>query len=170
MLRDFGLSILPIVVRNTTNYVPIVQKILAVDPSAYKSARKILRMIKLVGSLKSINTKVSADDNSNDTGPVLSIIADAALEAADFDYCLSICDLMMERPSASACRVCLTLINNEGFADLAAKARLTSFCVNYCEDAQIEDMLQKRINLVEEGRRWFTFFVFLIAKPLMARS
>ena len=35
-----------------TNYVPLVQKILHVDPTAYKSARKIIRMIKLAGGLE----------------------------------------------------------------------------------------------------------------------
>lgn len=148
MLHEFGISILPIVLRNMTNYVAIVQKILGIDPaSAYKSARKILRMLKLVGSLDAAGKKQQPLNEA----PILLIIAEYALKANDFDYCLSICDLMMEKPSKEACKVCLRLIHNQEFADSFAKARLTSFCVNYCDDQDIEDMLLLRINLLDEG-------------------
>ena len=154
-LHEFGISILPIVLRNTTNYVPIVQKILGLDPGqAYKSARKILRMIKLVSS------------QNVEEAPILSIIADYALKAEDFDYCLSICDLMMEKPTKEACKVSLKLVHCQNFADLTAKARLMSFCINYCEDDEIEDMLTQRIELLNEGTKSLscTFGHFLLSK------
>ena len=139
-MHEFGVSILPLVLRNMTNYQPIVHKILQVDPSAYKNVRKILRMFKLL----------NGNGHANAEAPLLSIIASYALKAEDFDYCLSICDLMMEKPSQEACKVCLNLINAQNFVDWTAKARLTSFCVNYCEDEAIEEMLMQRINLSQE--------------------
>ena len=75
MLSEFGVSILPIVVRHMTNYEPLVKKILHIDPSAYKSARKILRMIKLVGNLE------RSKRPPLDEAPILSVIADYALKA-----------------------------------------------------------------------------------------
>ncbi len=145
-MHEFGISILPIVLRNTTNFVPIVQKILQLEPSSgYKSARKILRMIKLVSCLEESKRPIQE-------APILSLIAEFALKAQDFDYCLSICDLMMEKPSKEAVAICLKLVNSDEFADLTAKARLTSFCVNYCDDEEIEDMLLCRISLLDEGK------------------
>ena len=32
-------------------------------------------------------------------GPLLKLIADCSIQAADYDYCLSICDIMMVNPS-----------------------------------------------------------------------
>ena len=75
MLSEFGVSILPIVVRHMTNYDPLVKKILHVDPMAYKSARKILRMIKLAGNLEKSRRPPL------DEAPILSVIADYALKA-----------------------------------------------------------------------------------------
>ena len=141
-MHEFGISILPIVLRNTTNFVPIVQKILQLEPS---SGRKILRMIKLVSCLEESKRPIQE-------APILSLIAEFALKAQDFDYCLSICDLMMEKPSKEAVAICLKLVNSDEFADLTAKARLTSFCVNYCDDEEIEDMLLCRISLLDEGK------------------
>ena len=139
MLHEFGISMLPIVLRNTVNYVPIVQKILNLDTSNYKNARKILRMIKLVNP----NSKV-------DEAPILKLIADFAIQAGDYDYSLSICDMMMANPSPQACQVCLTLVNCDDFTDTGAKTKLASFCVNFCEIDDIEDMLIQRINLSDE--------------------
>ena len=89
MLHEFGISMLPIVLRNTMNYVPIVQKILNLDGSNYKNARKILRMIKLVNPEQKI-----------EEAPLLKLIADCAIQNTDYDYCLSICDMMMSNPSS----------------------------------------------------------------------
>ena len=137
MLKDFGVSILPIVLRNTVNFLPIVQKILQIDSTNYKNARKLLRMIRLLRPDLDLNE-----------APILALIADEALKTKDFDYCLSICELMMEQPSNEACKVCLALVDTEDFADLTAKAKLTAFCVNYCEDDLIEDMIFQRLNLI----------------------
>ena len=82
---------------------------------------------------------------------VSRILTYVELKAADFDYCLSICDLMMEKPSREACQVALRLVNREDFVNHAARVRLTSFCVNYCDERDIEDMLMQRINLVDEA-------------------
>ena len=116
---------------------PIVHKILQLDPAAFKNVRKILRMFKLLNV-----------GNVNEA-PLLSIIADYALKAEDFDYGLSICHMMMEKPSKEACKVCLNLVHAQNFADGAAKANLTSFCVNYCDDEDIEEMLMQRVNLTD---------------------
>lgn len=142
MLHEFGVSILPIVLRNTTNYQPIVQKILQLDPSAYKSVRKILKLIRLTASEK---TGLVLDE-----APIFSLVADHALKATDYDYCLSICDMMMANPSKEACKVCLDLVNCEDFVNVIAKTKLASFCVNFCDDDDIEDMLVQRITLTDE--------------------
>ena len=151
MLRDFGVSILPIVLRNTTNFLPIVQKILQIDGKNYKNARKILRMIRLLRPDLEVNE-----------APILTLIADEALKTKDFDYCLSICELMMERPSTEACKVCLHLVNTEDFADLTAKAKLSAFCVNYCDDDLIEDMIFQRLTLIS----YCCDYCYLVLKTL----
>ena len=58
---------------------------------------------------------------------------------------------MMEKPSREGCQVALRLVNSQDFVNHAARVRLTSFCVNYCDEQDIEDMLMQRINLVDEA-------------------
>ena len=159
MLHEFGISMLPIVLRNTVNFVPIVQKILNLDPASnYKNARKILRMIRLV---KNNNHQNNSDINKkseklvksiedNDDAPLLKLIADFAIQASDYDYCLSICDMMMSTPSPEACQVCLSLVHCQDFSDTIAKSKLASFCVNFCDSEDIEEMLVQRIDLSDE--------------------
>ena len=144
MLHEFGLSVLPVVLRKTTNYQPIVAKILAVDESAYKNVRKILKIARC------LYTEKEAD---LDEGPILLTLGEAALKASDFDVCLSICEMMMASPTKpkQACEICMELINCAEFANNTAMAKLAAFCINFCEDDDIEDMLVQRITLTEGG-------------------
>lgn len=146
MLHEFGVSILPIVLRNSDNQQTIVSKILTLDSSAYKNARKILKLVKLIHSVR-----INADDVLNEA-PVLAQIAESALKCQDYDYCLSICDMMMDSSSSEeeTCKVCLQLVHCADFTNVPAKARLASYCVNSCTEQQIEDMLQKRISLSDD--------------------
>ena len=52
---------------------------------------------------KAYNTRVGSLEKEKrpplNEAPILSTVADYALKASNFDYCLSICDLMMEKPS-----------------------------------------------------------------------
>jgi hypothetical protein len=70
---------------------------------------------------------------------ILSIVADFALKASDFDSCLTIADILMtsQAASESACSVCAQLVANEAFKNVDAKARLASFCVTYCPNESI---------------------------------
>ena len=102
---------------------------------AYKNVRKIIKLVKLLGSLQ--------DGAYNEEPAILSIIADYAMKASDFDACLAITDiLMVSKPASSAaCKVCAQLVANENFENVEAKARLSSFCITYCSDELIGNTL-----------------------------
>ena len=67
---------------------------------------------------------------------ILSLVADFALKACDFEACLTICDILMSSHASSpaAVKVCSELVRNESYENIEAKARLSSFCVTYCSN------------------------------------
>ena len=77
--------------------------------------------------------------DKNEEAEILSVVADFALKASDFESSLTIADILMtsQPQSESACKVCAKLVTSEGFKDVEAKARLASFCVTYCSEDMI---------------------------------
>ena len=102
---------------------------------AYKNVRKIIKLVRLLALLHEVD--------HNEEAEILSVVADFALKAADFESCLTIADILMtsQPHSESACKVCAQLVASEGFKDVEAKARLASFCMTYCSDDMIGGFL-----------------------------
>ena len=98
---------------------------------AYKNVRKIIKLVKLLGSLR--------QGEKEEEAVILSLVADFAMKAADFDACLTICDILMtsHKTSPAAVNVCAKLVRNTDFQNVEAKARLSSFCVTYCSNETI---------------------------------
>lgn len=189
MLNEFGVSILPIVLKNGEHQKNVVRKILQVDPQvslldlrfimneehqklilpsyqslvfknfesqlswenqtskcsllfsqAYKNVRKIIKLVKLLSSLQ--------DAANNEETEILSIVADFAMKASDFDACLTIADILMtsQPASSAACKVCAQLVANEKFENAEAKARLSSFYITYCSDGMIGNFFESFLN------------------------
>ena len=174
MLAEFGVSILPIVLRNASSnrssLHQVMEKILDVDPTNYKNVRKILKLVRLLNESRDIHqsteksgsstgSKTNEDLNDNflqkkeNENSVLSIIAQSAMKASDYDACFGICEILMDSVPAGneyAVKACLELTNCSEFMDFqGAKSSMASFCVNYCVDEEIEDMLCQRIDLEE---------------------
>lgn len=172
MLAEFGVSILPIVLRNASSnrnsLHQVIEKILDVDSSNYKNMRKILKLVRLLNDardekqpLENENLQNNDDNNTNDylqkkenENSVLGRIAESAMKANDYEACYEICKLLMESSPAGneyAVKACLALANCKEYLDFnGTKSRMSSFCVNYCSDEEIEDMLSQRIELEED--------------------
>ena len=170
MLAEFGVSILPIVLRNASlnrnSLHQVIEKILDVDSTNYKNMRKILKLVRLLNdarndkedsdkSLPSKQAEFSEDylQKKENENSVLGRIAESAMKAGDYEACYGICELLMESVPAGneyAVKACLALANCDEYMDFqGAKSRMSSFCVNYCSDEEIEDMLSHRIELEE---------------------
>jgi len=90
---------------------------------------------------------------------VLSLVAKFALQAEDYEACLRVCEMLMEEcgrggrseeQRSFAVRSCLDLSKNEAYLDFEARSRLASFCVNFCADHELEEVLAHRIDLTEK--------------------
>ena len=170
MLAEFGVSILPIVLRNASSNQAslhqVVEKILEVDPTNYKNVRKILKLVRLLNDAQNIQLTVEDRvdiklEESNEQflqkkeneNSVLALIAQSSIRAKDYDACLGICEMLMDSVPAGneyAVKTCLELANCSDFMDFnGAKSRMASFCVNYCMEEEIEDMLYQRIDVEE---------------------
>ena len=179
MLAEFGVSILPIVLRNASSnrnsLHQVIEKILEVDSCNYKNMRKILKLVRLLNDardnknvLESREMLKKEDCNSEDylqkkdnENSVLGRIAESAMKAGDYEACYGICELLMDSNPAGneyAVKACLALANCDDYMDFqGAKSRMASFCVNYCSEDDIEDMLSQRIELEET----------LLSKPVL---
>ena len=136
----------------------------------YKNVRKILKLVRLLNESRdnrqsnekiSSHTKSITTENLNDDllqkkeneNSVLSMIAQSAMKASDYDACFGICEILMDSVPAGneyAVKACLELTNCSEYMDFqGAKSRMAAFCVNYCADEEIEDMLCHRIDLEE---------------------
>ena len=156
MLSEFGVSILPVVLRtassNLQHLQQVVHKILEVDASAYKNVRKILKLVRFLNETSS----ESKEQNLRNENSVLSTIADFAMKSQDYDACLSVCEMLMDeciaRKSSEeqrqfAVNSCLELSEKDAFDDAEAKTRLASFCVNFCRAEDLERVVTHRIQL-----------------------
>jgi hypothetical protein len=105
---------------------------------AYKNVRKIIKLVKLLGSLR--------QGDSDEEAVILSLVADFAMKAADFEACLTICDILMTSHSASAaaCKVGTFY----SFAQLTEIARLHFFTF------QLEGPTQCGVTCTHRLRLW----------------
>ena len=90
---------------------------------------------------------------------MLSLVAEFALRAEDYEACLRVCEMLMEEcgkggrseeQRSFAVRSCLDLSKNNAYLDFEARSRLASFCVNFCADHELEEVLAHRIELTEK--------------------
>ena len=170
MLAEFGVSILPIVLRKAAcslvNLHQVIEKILEVDSTSYKNVKKILKLVRHLNDYRdNFNVgAVSQEERNNKTAEylqekenensTLALVAGHALNEKDYEACFGICEMLMESFPAGnrhAVNACLALANCDEFVDFQdAKSIMASFCVNYCPDDEIEDMLCRRIDLKDD--------------------
>ena len=172
MLAEFGVSVLPIVLRNASSnrksLHQVIDKILDVDSTNYKNVRKISKLVRLLNDSRDNNNLL--EDESSSTLPkeneldfkgkkenensVLAMVAHAAMKAEDYEACFGICELLMDSVPAGnehAVKACLELTNCNEFIDFqGAKSRMASYCVNFCSEEDIEEMLCHRIDMEEK--------------------
>ncbi|XP_041364061.1 neuroblastoma-amplified sequence-like isoform X2 [Gigantopelta aegis] len=139
LLDDFGVSVLPLQVRLNKERVSLVREAVSNRPVAYKQMQKLLRLGHLL--------KISGETEAERDGNVLSILAEAAIKAKDYQFATDCCHRLMDTSFGPAWSVCIDLAAEEDFDNISAKVDLFLFAMTYCSPDMIEPILQAKCQL-----------------------
>ncbi|XP_012940751.1 neuroblastoma-amplified sequence [Aplysia californica] len=134
LLEEFGVAILPLQVRLSTNRLELVKKAVSSKPTSYKQTQRLLRLGQLLG----------IEDKDNSEGMIGQLCAEAAVAALDYEFAYQCCERLINLCHSPAWSVCVKLAELEGFRNIDAKAKLLSFALTYCDRDMIPPVLQAR--------------------------
>lgn len=139
LLQEFSINILPLKVRLCENRLEFINQALKAKPKAYKNSQKLLRL--------SYFLRVCGQDKKQREGKVLSLIAEVAFEAKDYQDCFNICQQLMNGGHNEGWSVCQKLGSCLEFKNTEAKCKLLSFAISYCSPDLLIPLLQIRGHL-----------------------
>ncbi|XP_041831827.1 neuroblastoma-amplified sequence isoform X2 [Melanotaenia boesemani] len=132
-LEDFGVRILPLQVRLSSNRLSLIEECIAHCSTAYKQSTTLL-------SLAS-HLRVSGTDEAMRKGQVLILLAEQALQCLDFKASYIHCQDLMAAGYGPAWEVCSLLGQCEGYEDLRARQELLAFSLTHCPPDNIHSLL-----------------------------
>ncbi|XP_048258558.1 NBAS subunit of NRZ tethering complex-like isoform X1 [Haliotis rufescens] len=136
LLDDFGVSVLPLQVRLSTDRLGLVQEAVSKRPAAYKQSQKLLRLGHLL--------RIPGDTRAKRDGKVWKLIGEAAVKARDYEFGEDCCNQLISVGSAEAWTLCVDLAEQEDFSNIKAKVNLLSFAMTFCTADMIEPILQAK--------------------------
>ncbi|XP_059489880.1 NBAS subunit of NRZ tethering complex-like [Neocloeon triangulifer] len=135
ILKDFGVSILPIQVRLTSNKLKLLRDCLRAKATSYRSSQRLLQLASFL--------RICKDDSRAREASVLNLIAEAALNACDYTCCADICQKMMDRCHTSGWEIARKLAECADFHDIAVKRRLLAFALMNCEPVAMQELINQ---------------------------
>ncbi|KAH8040612.1 hypothetical protein HPB51_011927 [Rhipicephalus microplus] len=82
------------------------------------------------------------EDTARREGAVLSLLANVALEDADYKHCYEVCQKLMAGYHSEGWKICQSLGECTEFNDLAARQKLLAFSLCYCPDTAVDKLLK----------------------------
>ncbi|XP_067139001.1 NBAS subunit of NRZ tethering complex-like [Centruroides vittatus] len=139
LLQEFSINILPLKVRLCENRLEFIKQALKAKPKAYKNSQKLLRL--------SYFLRVCGQDKQQREGKVLSLIAEVAFEAKDYQDCYNICQQLMTGGHEEGWSICQKMGSCNEFKNIEAKCKLLSFAISHCSPDLLVSLLQIRGHL-----------------------
>ncbi|KAG0424434.1 hypothetical protein HPB47_028371 [Ixodes persulcatus] len=133
LLSHFRVATLPVQVRRCDK-MELIREALRQTPNAYKQSSKLLRLSEFL--------RLYGDDAKRREGAVLSLLADAAFQDADYAHCYEICGKLMAGTHSEGWKICQSLGQCSDFANLSARQKLLAFSLCYCPEPTVEGLLK----------------------------
>lgn len=133
LLSQFKVAALPVQARHCDK-MELVREALKQTPNAYKQSSKVLKLAELL--------HLYGEDTARREGAVLSLLANVALEDADYKHCYEVCQKLMAGYHSEGWKICQNLGECTEFADLAARQKLLAFSLCYCPDTAVDNLLK----------------------------
>ncbi|XP_068083289.1 NBAS subunit of NRZ tethering complex [Anabrus simplex] len=142
MLNDFGLTMLPLHVRQCSDRMRLVEACIRKKSTAYRNSQRLLQLAQKL--------RVSGKDVRQREGKVLAIIAETALEEKDYDYCADICQRLVTQRHVTGWEVVQQLGQCQEFPNLKLRHSLLAFALVHCSTDMIEVLINTRCMLEAE--------------------
>ncbi|KAF8777200.1 Neuroblastoma-amplified sequence like protein [Argiope bruennichi] len=139
LLKEFGVTILPLQVRLCENRMSIVKEALQKKERNYKKSHKIMKLANLLRA-----GNISTHERE---GKVLTLIGEHAFEAKDYNECLAACQTLMDKGHEEGWLICYTLGGCNEFENIPARYTLMAFSLAYCSEDLIETILKSKSEL-----------------------
>ncbi|XP_076354433.1 NBAS subunit of NRZ tethering complex-like isoform X3 [Tachypleus tridentatus] len=139
LLDEFSVNILPLQVRQCQNRLELVQKALLSKPGAYKQPQKVLKLAHLL--------RVCGNNKKECEGKTLSLLAESAFQAADYEACYGACHRLLNGCFREGWKVCQLLGQCQEFKNLSARIVLLTFAISYCASDLLEDLLRNKAEI-----------------------
>ncbi|XP_022250297.1 neuroblastoma-amplified sequence-like [Limulus polyphemus] len=136
LLDEFSVNILPLQVRQCQNRLELVKKALLSKPGAYKQPQKVLKLAHLL--------RVCGNNKKECEGKTLSLVAESAFQAADYEACYGACRRLLDGCHSEGWKVCQLLGQCQEFKNLSARLALLTFAISYCASDLLEDLLRNK--------------------------
>ncbi|CAB3379605.1 Hypothetical predicted protein [Cloeon dipterum] len=135
ILKDFGVSILPIQVRLTPNKLKLLRDCLKARATAYRNSQRLLQLANFL--------RICKEDPRAREASVLNLIAEAALNANDYNCCADVCQKMMDKSHSSGWEIARKLSECEDYLDISVKRRLLAFATLNCEPSAMQELIKQ---------------------------
>ncbi|GLH06021.1 Neuroblastoma-amplified sequence [Gryllus bimaculatus] len=142
LLNDFGLSMLPLQVRQCRDRLKLVESCVRKKPLAYRSWHRLLQLAQKL--------RVSGSDARQREGHVLSIVAETALKEKDLTFCADMCKRIVDNGFPGAWEVVQNFGMCSEFSDLKLRNSLLGFALLHCPPENIEPLIRARCLLESE--------------------
>ncbi|KAJ9580565.1 hypothetical protein L9F63_024258, partial [Diploptera punctata] len=141
LLSDFGITMLPlqVVILLCTERLRLVEVSIQSKPTAYRNKQKLFQL--------SNKLQVCGKDLRQREGKILVLIAEAALEVFDYQFCAEICQELVSKSHAIGWQVVQKLGQSEDFDNFSLRCELLGFALLFCPDDIIEDLVHTRCSL-----------------------
>uniref|UniRef100_A0A8C2TJ77 NBAS subunit of NRZ tethering complex n=1 Tax=Coturnix japonica TaxID=93934 RepID=A0A8C2TJ77_COTJA len=132
-LEEFGVKILPLQVRLSSDRLGLIKDCLSQLPTNYKQSAKLLGLANLL--------RVAGDDQMERKGQVLILLVEQTLSFQDYKAASMHCQELMTAGYAKSWEVCSQLGQSEGYHDLSMRQELMAFALTHCPPSVIEALL-----------------------------
>ncbi|KAG1649688.1 Neuroblastoma-amplified sequence [Nymphon striatum] len=136
ILNNFNVHVLPVQVRVCKDRLDLIKMAIESYPNTYKSSQQLLKLAHFL--------RINAHEVKICEGKVLHLLADAAFEVEDFEFCKKYCSSIMKLGYDEGWIICEKLSLCEEFHDLLARCELISYSLCYCPIERIKYLLDMK--------------------------
>ncbi|XP_077167102.1 NBAS subunit of NRZ tethering complex isoform X2 [Paroedura picta] len=141
-LEEFGMKILPLQVRLSSDRLSLIKECLSQLPNNYRQSARLLELADLL--------RVAGDNQTERKGKVLILLVEQALRLENYKAANMHCQELMASGDSESWDVCSQLGQSEGFQDMAVRQELLAYALTHCPPSAIKSLLAASCSLRTE--------------------